>query len=407
MKKKFFVRTLSVLLIFAALAVSVVSVSAADSAISLTELGEYELAFYVAGCDGPTSDGITCKIGGTLGETDEVKLDSACNSEGICTATLVGKNVGEVTSISVKTNTDNYLFLEKVDIKSPFTQDSITIYGGRWVYDSFFRILKTTDYVHKVSIKTSDETYSGTDLIACLCVNKEFGVDLNDISSKNVFEEGNTDEFYLYTGASSVYTFQIHMCLDWNAFRSASSDWKLEKITFESVQGKDGETTSYTPDCWLGYNEFLNMGKESGTTRAYSVAVKTADESLAGTDANLYLTLFGSESKTYSFCMDNAADMYSDGNSTNFERKNLDKFKISSFRLADPSKDIGELQKIAIKNSGSGLGADWKMDYITITEMVADGESYKSYTFSLNDWIDGGETKYLTNPTIKIYTPEK
>ena len=68
-------------------------------------------------------------------------------------------------------------------------------------------------------------------------------------------------------------------------------------------------------------------------TVSYQIEIQTADERWAGTDANVFLQIYGVDKKTEQKVLNDRSD--------NFERAQKDQFKIEDI-------DVGEIRKIRI-----------------------------------------------------------
>jgi hypothetical protein len=102
----------------------------------------------------------------------------------------------------------------------------------------------------------------------------------------------------------------------------------------------------------------LGLGKgvgELATAAAahnYVIRVFTGDVRYAGTDANVYIVLFGSKSDSGKLPLADSAT-----NRNKFERAQMDEFQAACLGL-------GPLQKIVIGHDGSGVGAGWHLDKV-------------------------------------------
>ena len=81
----------------------------------------------------------------------------------------------------------------------------------------------------------------------------------------------------------------------------------------------------------------------------YTISTTTADTRGAGTDANVFITVFGKKGRTPKIQLTNGAD--------NFERGQTDVFKIKTNNL-DP------IQKLRIEHDNSGFGPGWHLDKV-------------------------------------------
>ena len=108
----------------------------------------------------------------------------------------------------------------------------------------------------------------------------------------------------------------------------------------------------------------------------YNFLIKTADESKAGTDSNIFLVLYGENGQT----VETRLNQYIKGNA--FERNDLDDFNIKL-------DDVGEIYKIDLRSDCRYAGAGWRLSYIKITK---EGSKHSSM-FNINAWIEDTKTK--------------
>ena len=107
------------------------------------------------------------------------------------------------------------------------------------------------------------------------------------------------------------------------------------------------------------------------TTLSYTVMVYTGDLEGAGTDANVYLTIYGSKGELQETQLDSSDN--------NFERGKCDKF---TFDLPD----LGELQKVRIRQDNTRKHAGWYLDKIIISNDYG-----VSWTFPCYNWLSSDE----------------
>ena len=100
----------------------------------------------------------------------------------------------------------------------------------------------------------------------------------------------------------------------------------------------------------------------------YQVEVITSDLRGAGTDADVYLTIAGDKGDTGERILTNTSKNL-------FERANTDIFVVTA-------PNVGALQWVKVKSTGSGLGAPWHLDRIIVTSLT------ESLPFPFRNWID-------------------
>jgi lipoxygenase homology domain-containing protein 1 len=100
----------------------------------------------------------------------------------------------------------------------------------------------------------------------------------------------------------------------------------------------------------------------------YGITIVTGTLKGAGTDANVYITLYGDCGQTGEFSLDNAEN--------NFERRKTDYFEIVA-------PDVGELGHIRIRHDNSGNYPEWFLSKV----IVANLRTQQEWTFYCNRWL--------------------
>lgn len=110
-------------------------------------------------------------------------------------------------------------------------------------------------------------------------------------------------------------------------------------------------------------------------TKTYNVTVVTSDKRGAGTDANVYIQLFGERNDSGKIFLETSTT-----NKNKFERGQTDIFEIKE-------ADVGELRKIRIGHDGKNPGAGWHLK-----EVIIDAPKLgKRWKFPCNQWLDKNE----------------
>jgi hypothetical protein len=112
----------------------------------------------------------------------------------------------------------------------------------------------------------------------------------------------------------------------------------------------------------------------------YRIRVKTADESGAGTDANLFLVLVGTKRKSQEIRMNSRIS----GDA--FERNSLDQFT--------HNEDLGWIYEITLRSDNRYSGSGWRPDYIEVESGSGTAEKINA-RFSLGSWIEDTRTRTL------------
>ena len=117
--------------------------------------------------------------------------------------------------------------------------------------------------------------------------------------------------------------------------------------------------------------------------RKYYFVVHTCDEYLAGTDSNIFVTLYGEKGVSESQRLNG----HISGNA--FERNNYDVFSV------EYDLDVGEVYKIKVQTDAKYGGSDWKCNYIQISTNKIDKNSGEGSYFVINEWITKKDHDYI------------
>ncbi|XP_007465679.1 PREDICTED: lipoxygenase homology domain-containing protein 1 isoform X2 [Lipotes vexillifer] len=151
----------------------------------------------------------------------------------------------------------------------------------------------------------------------------------------------------------------------WHDKRSPGSGWHLERMTLMNTLTKD----KYNFNCnrWLDANEDDNeivreMTAEGPTVRRimgmarYRVTVCTGELEGAGTDANVYLCLFGDVGDTGERLLYNCRN-----NTDLFVKGNADEFTIESVTMR-------KVRRVRVRHDGKGSGSGWFLERVLVRE---------------------------------------
>ncbi len=357
---------------------------------SIYDPESFEITAYTKGSNSVTTDGVYFKLTGEKGETDWMYASGCGNDKGSWTGTVKGVSVGKIKSVEVKTNSSNHWYPGKITITGQLSGDSITVWGGRWIGNSS-TTLSPNDNVYEVSVTTGSDANSGTDSNISLYLKDKNGivtstVDLSDINQYNdAFEKGDTDTFPIYAPdgfkeCTNAFFYSDHS--------NAAAGWLLSNFTVTKVQGgSDGFT--FESGQWFEKEGYINFGKYSGNTGSFYLEVKTQNSSGAGTNSDIWLTIYGTNGNTGEIEL----DVYA-GDGDNFEKGDLDCFHVGV------DKSIGTIEKITVKKNDAGVGADWGLEYIEISEEVSKSSKGQSVKFKIDKTIEDSSYTFEKPETI-------
>lgn len=171
------------------------------------------------------------------------------------------------------------------------------------------------------------------------------------------------------------------------------TSWKL--ISTKNYASRDGKAIGFTVKGTLFDYAVVDGLEESGPQ--YKVTIKTADVDLAGTDANIYMKLIGTEGTTDEQLL--SYGMYGGDLTGNaFEQGQTDS-AVFNF-----SKDIGEITGVVLRSDMKWAAASWLPESITI-EPTANVSAAKPVTINVHQWIgDTREHAFYTGDS-QVYAP--
>ncbi|KAM6219878.1 lipoxygenase homology domain-containing protein 1 isoform 3-T3 [Rhynchocyon petersi] len=233
-------------------------------------------------------------------------------------------------------------------------------------------------------------------------------------------KKGRTDEMLLNPnnkwfkpGKIEKFTIEIpdlgmfYKIRVWHDRRSPGSGWHLERMTLMNTLTKD----KYNFNCnrWLDANEDDNdivreMTAEGPTVRRimgmarYRVTICTGELEGAGTDANVYLCLYGDVGDTGERLMFNCRN-----NTDLFEKGNADEFTVEAVTLR-------KVRRVRIRHDGKGAGSGWYLERVLVREEgqpESDNMEFPCLRWLDKDKDDGQLVRELlpsnSNATLKNY----
>ncbi|KAM9858421.1 lipoxygenase homology domain-containing protein 1 [Aulostomus maculatus] len=309
-------------------------------------------------------------------------------------------------------------FLDWVEIDAPSQGQRLRFPCGRWLdkgeddgatlRDLYPAELQTEFYTpfvpYELKIYTSDVFGAGTDADVFIVLYGPKGVCtqqkhlcVNKRERRLYFERGAEDMFIVELEDVGDVIEKIRVGHD---NRGSNPGWHLDRVEIRRQlrKGKGSETTIFPCERWLAKSEddgetvrelvpsdiitekLLRDGTLKRTetevedaleTHTYQVSVRTGDMYRAGTDANVFLTIYGDLGDTGERKL-----AKSENNKNKFERGEVDKFTIEAV-------DLGQVFKIRIRHDNTMMAADWYLDQVE----VMDVESEEVYMFLCERWL--------------------
>uniref|UniRef100_A0A3P8XB79 PLAT domain-containing protein n=1 Tax=Esox lucius TaxID=8010 RepID=A0A3P8XB79_ESOLU len=310
-------------------------------------------------------------------------------------------------------------FLDWVEVDAPSLGQRLCFPCGRWldkgeddgaiVRDLYPNELQTELYVpfvpYEIKTYTSDVFGAGTDADVflvlygqkALCTQQK-SLCVNKRERRMFFERGAEDMFIVELEDVGDVIEKIRIGHDNSG---TNPGWHLDRVEIRRLlrKGKGSETTIFPCERWLAKSEddgetvrelvpsdiitekLLKEGKLKRTevevedaleTHTYVVSVRTGDMYGGGTDANVFLTIYGDLGDTGERKLSK-----SESTRNKFERGAVDKFSIEAV-------DLGQVFKIRIRHDNSDfLGPDWYLDQVEVVDL----ETEEVYMFLCERWL--------------------
>uniref|UniRef100_A0A3Q3H262 Lipoxygenase homology PLAT domains 1a n=1 Tax=Labrus bergylta TaxID=56723 RepID=A0A3Q3H262_9LABR len=309
-------------------------------------------------------------------------------------------------------------FLDWVEIDAPSLGQKLRFPCGRWldkgeddgaiVRDLFPNPLQTELYTpfvpYEIKIFTSDVFGAGTDADVFIVL---YGRDAVCTQQKSLCVNKRERLMYFERGAEDMFIVELEDVGDviekiriGHDNRGVNPGWHLDRVEIRRLlrKGKGSETVIFPCECWLAKSEddgetvrelvpsdiitekLSRDGNLKVTevevedaleTHTYNVSVMTGDVCGAGTDANVFLTIYGDLGDTGERKLSK-----SETNSNKFERGSVDKFTMEAV-------DLGQVFKIKIRHDNSMVSADWYLDQVE----VFDVDTEEVFLFLCERWL--------------------
>ncbi|XP_056301849.1 lipoxygenase homology domain-containing protein 1-like [Danio aesculapii] len=236
--------------------------------------------------------------------------------------------------------------------------------------------------IYEVTVFTGDVQHAGTDTQIYMTVFGVYGTSEEMLLPKleDRFERGQVDTFNLEIEDIAPLR-KMRVRIDASGSRP---DWFLDKIELHDLQ--TDEVATFTYEEWLSrsYGPKRTLicempavinDEEMVELTIYTVSVKTSDATAAGTDANVWMIIFGENGDTGTLTL-------KESNNTNkFERKQTDVFRFPDIL------SLGELSKVRIWHDNSGPAPGWHLEYVDVHDDILG----KKFRFQCDRWLAKNE----------------
>ncbi|KAJ8261234.1 hypothetical protein COCON_G00169570 [Conger conger] len=309
-------------------------------------------------------------------------------------------------------------FLDWVEIDAPSVGQKLRFPCGRWldkseddgaiVRDLYPAELQTEVYIpfvpYEIKTCTSDIFGAGTDADVFIVL---YGRDGVCTQQKSLCVNKRERLMYFERSAEDMFIVELEDVGDviekiriGHDNRGINAGWHLDRVEIRRLlrKGKGSETTIFPCERWLAKSEddgetvrelvpsdiiqekLLRDGtlkltetevEDALETHTYKVSVMTGDVYGAGTDATVFLTIYGDLGDTGERKLSK-----SETNSNKFERGSVDKFTIEAV-------DLGQVFKIKIRHDNTMISPDWYLDQVE----VIDVDTEEVYLFLCERWL--------------------
>uniref|UniRef100_A0A670JIB8 Lipoxygenase homology PLAT domains 1 n=1 Tax=Podarcis muralis TaxID=64176 RepID=A0A670JIB8_PODMU len=236
--------------------------------------------------------------------------------------------------------------------------------------------------LYEVTVVTGDVSHAGTDagifivLFGSNGCSEEMQLEKNGVR----FEIGQKDTFIMEIPDIAPLR-KMRIRTDGEGCRP---DWFLEQITMKNLTTQ--EVTVFAYNEWLStqWGDNLTLEWEIPAViddeqmmdyTEYTIQVKTSDVGAAGTDANVFMIIFGENGDSGTLALKEA------NTSNKFERNQLDVFYFSDIL------SLGDLCKVRIWHDNTGIAPGWHLEYIDIEDSLMD----KMFRFQCDRWLAKSE----------------
>nr|XP_056710895.1 oxygen-regulated protein 1 [Euleptes europaea] len=233
----------------------------------------------------------------------------------------------------------------------------------------------------KVTVFTSDQPSAGTSSQVYITL---YGDQSNSGAiflygeEKNMFERGNKDTFIIQTeDVGDIYKVRIG-----HNNSGESPAWHCKELLLQNLMAE--EQFDFLVHRWLAQDQddgeicrelpVLQQGRPLLPVAMYKVKAVTGDLWNAGTEVDVYISVYGENGDTGS------RQLHRSKKPRKFLKGQADIFSLEAVHL-------GKLHKIIIGHNGLGSGNGWFLEKIVVNDPITNAD----YNFLCHRWLDQGE----------------
>lgn len=347
---------------------------------------------------------------GTRGSSQEFELQGAendfeRNKLGIYRV-ATKQDIGDLTNITIRHN--NYWplagwFLDSVKVEDVVSRKSREFPCYRWLArDEDGGVIRRTleavpegckAVTYAVRVRTGDFDGAATMARVYITLNGTLGTsgEYEFVDMREAFLEGGKGTLLLIRARDlgEITSIRVRHDNSW-----LNPEWYLKDIR---IVNENDERVWYFPhEDWIGKetddsNErtiYPITGRDDALL--YRLRVRTGDASFAGTDANVYVTISGSENSTHEIEL--KKKFRTEDTKNMFERNSTDEFRI------DWAKELGEVNTIHVRHNNALADAGW---FLWDMKLSLDGTD-KVWFFPCEEWLDKEQINGVTERTLTV-----
>uniref|UniRef100_A0A3Q3VVE1 PLAT domain-containing protein n=1 Tax=Mola mola TaxID=94237 RepID=A0A3Q3VVE1_MOLML len=229
--------------------------------------------------------------------------------------------------------------------------------------------------IYEVTVVTGDVQNAGTDTLIYMTVFGSNGSTEEMLLHKNEdrFERGQEDTFNMEIDDIAPLR-KMRLRIDGSGSRP---DWFLDQVITRNLTTED--VSVFTYEEWLSRTRGTKICEMAAVVdeemmvelTTYIIQVKTSAITGSGTDANVWIIIFGENGDSGTLALKES------NKSNKFERKQVDTFHFSDIL------SLGELSKVRVWHDNSGVASGWHLDYIEVKDEILD----KTFRFPCDRWL--------------------